>query len=128
MYFKSLQSARDSPEVSLQLLEVDDFRCGRLGLRRWCRRRRRLTDCRLLVRLAVSLRGALLALVRYSNVLPQAVLVLEGLLAVITFSRGLGGVLCAYVPPEIHGRDHQLAILTLCPLAVRLLARLLIRF
>lgn len=104
LYFKSLQSARDSPAISLQLLEIDHFRCSWLGLGGWCRSRC-LTCGGLLIRFAISLDGALLTLVRYSNVLTQAIFVLEGLLTVITFSRRLRGVLCANVTPEIHRGD-----------------------
>lgn len=114
-------------DCSLNLFQINDFRCRLISLRcGWSG----ACCCRalLLVRITFGLRRALFVLVRYSHVFTQTVLVLEGFLAVIAFSRWLGCVLCADMSPEIHRGDNKLAVLTLRPLAVRLFPRLLVSF
>lgn len=53
-----------------------------------------------------------------ADVLAQTVLVLEVLLAVLAHLRLLGRVLGPDVAPQIHRRDHQLAVAALRPLGV----------
>lgn len=113
--------------VDLQLFEINDFSCGLIGLS--CRCCSCNGRCRLLfIGVTFGLCGALFALVRYSNVLTQTVLVLEGLLAVLALPRWLRCVLGSNMTPEIHWSNHQLTILTLGPFTVRLLPRLLVCF
>lgn len=57
--------------------------------------------------------------------LSQAVFVLEGLFAEITFTWRLRRVLCAHMPPKVHRCYDELAVRALCPLVVRIIAGLL---
>lgn len=111
---------------SLDLFQIDDLRRWLVGL--GCGRCD--TRCRcglLLIGITFGLRRALFVLVRYSHVFSQAVLVFKGFLTVLTLPGRLRRMLGAYMSPKIHRRDDELAILTLSPLAVRLLARFLFR-
>lgn len=53
-----------------------------------------------------------------TDVLTQTVLILELLLAVRAGSRWLRRVLGPNVPPQIDGRDHQIAVAALGPFRV----------